>query len=81
MPRVRRQNIPPQLLSHLLDRVKQRHVSVEHLVLPANWLQTEPEVPQGKWFKCYSGTTVCGEGELIKTFLQPGQVAEGDELK
>jgi len=24
--------------------------------------------------------TVCGEGELIKTFLQPGQVAAGKEL-
>jgi hypothetical protein len=24
--------------------------------------------------------TVCGEGELIKTFLQPGQIATGKEL-
>jgi hypothetical protein len=26
------------------------------------------------------GLTVCGEGELIKTFLQPGQIATGKEL-
>jgi hypothetical protein len=28
----------------------------------------------------FPGMTVCGEGELIKTFLQPGQVATGKEL-
>jgi hypothetical protein len=27
-----------------------------------------------------SGMIVCGEGELIKTFLQPGQIATGEEL-
>jgi hypothetical protein len=37
-------------------------------------------VPDGKWFKQFSGLTVCGEGELIKTFLQPGQIATGKEL-
>jgi len=25
--------------------------------------------------------TVCGEGELIRTFLTPGQVAEGIEIE
>jgi hypothetical protein len=29
----------------------------------------------------FSGMTVCGEGELVKTFLQPGQIATGEELK
>jgi hypothetical protein len=45
------------------------------------WLRTDPEVPEGKWFKIFSGMTVCGEGELIKTFLQPGQLPAGAELK
>ena len=44
-------------------------------------MRADPEVPEGKWFKKISGMTVCGEGELIKTFLQPGQVATGEELK
>jgi hypothetical protein len=41
---------------------------------------TTPEVPEGRWFKKFSGMTVCGEGEFIKTFLQPGQIATGEEL-
>ena len=81
MPRIRRQNIPPQLWAHLLDRIKQRNISVQHLALLANWLKTEPEVPHGKWFKELSGIKVCGEGELVKTFLHSEQIATGEELK
>jgi len=36
-------------------------------------LDGEPLVPEGLWYKRFSGMTVCGEGELIKTFLLPGQ--------
>ena len=60
--------------------MRQRGVSDGQIVLLAQWLDTDPEVPEGKWFKQLSGMTVCGEGELIKTFLQPGQVATGREL-
>jgi hypothetical protein len=46
----------------------------------ASWLDTEPEVPAGPWYKKFPVMTVCGDGELIKTFLQPGQIATGKEL-
>jgi hypothetical protein len=81
MPRVRRHNLPPPLLAHLLDRIQRRNISADQLGLLAGWLDTEPEVPNGKWLKKFSGMTVCGEGELIKTFLHPGQIATGEELK
>ena len=80
MPRIRRHNLPPHLLDHLLARVSRRNISADQLGLMANWLRTEPEVPEGPWFKKFPGMPVCGEGELIKTFLQPGQVATGKEL-
>jgi len=64
-----------------LERVRTRHIAVDQLGLLADWLATEPEVPRGKWFKRFSGMTVCGEGELIRTFLQAGQAAIGEELK
>ena len=81
MPRICRHNLPPRLLDHLLDRVSRRNISADQLGLLADWLKAEPEVPAGKWFKAFSGMTVCGEGELIKTFLQPGQIATGEEIK
>jgi hypothetical protein len=81
MPRVRRHGLPPQLLDHLLDRVRSRQIGAEQLGLLADWLSTEPEVPIGRWFKRFPGMTACGEGELIKTFLLPNQTATGDEVK
>lgn len=80
MPKVRRQKLPEALLRHLLTRVRQREISDSQIILLARWLDTDPEVPEGKWFKKFSGLTVCGEGELIKTFLQFGQIATGKEV-
>jgi hypothetical protein len=46
----------------------------------ARWLDTEPEVPEGKWFKRFNGFIVCGEGEFIKTFLITGQAPDGEDI-
>jgi hypothetical protein len=80
MPKVLRRNLPRPLFAHLLERVQQRQISAAQLVLLLEWLDTEPEVPGGKWFKRFSGMIVCGEAELVKTFLVPGQVPVGDEV-
>ncbi|MGH9345835.1 MAG: hypothetical protein ACRD26_01080 [Vicinamibacterales bacterium] len=80
MPQVRRQNLPPALFQHLLDRIESRKVPPTQLAVLAAWLDTEPDVPDGEWYKRFSGMTVCGEGELIKTFLLPGQSAKGQRV-
>ncbi|HXA04375.1 MAG TPA: hypothetical protein VNY30_06030 [Bryobacteraceae bacterium] len=80
MPRVRRQNFPPALFQHLLDRVQSRKIPASQLALLAKWLDGEPEVPDGLWYKRFSGMTVCGEGEWIKTFLLPGQAPKGQRV-
>ena len=80
MPQIRRRNLPPPLLEHLLERVRTRNMSADQLGTLADWLDGSPEVPHGRWFKRFSGMIVCGEGELIKTFLQPGQLPDGTEI-
>jgi hypothetical protein len=80
MPCVRRCNLPPRLLEHLLDRIRSRQITADQLGLLAEWLDSQPIVPEGRWYKRFSGMTVCGEGELIKTFLQCGQLADGEEI-
>jgi len=68
------------LLQHLLDRIQQREISASQLGLLAVWLDQNPEVPAGKWFKRFSSMTVCGEGELVRTFLTGVQTPIGDEI-
>jgi hypothetical protein len=80
MPKVRRENIPPALLNHLLDRIRQRHISADQLGMLADWLDTQPEVPNGKWYRKFPAMTVCGDGELIRTFLSSGQAPEGRDI-
>jgi len=67
-------------LQHLLDRVQSRRIPASQLELLAKWLDREPEVPEGQWYKRFSGMTVCGEGEWIKTFLLPGQAPKGQPV-
>lgn len=80
MPRVRRRNPPPAVFQHLLDRIEQRQLDARPLQLLAAWLDGEPEVPEGPWFKRFSGMTVCGEGDLVRAFLLPGQSPRGTRL-
>jgi hypothetical protein len=67
-------------LTHLLDRIAEREISANQLGLFADWLVTEPEVPEGQWFKRFPEMIVCGEGSLVKMFLRTGQVAAGEEV-
>ena len=80
MPKVRRQNVPPALFQHLLERIQDRKISASQLEHLGKWLDEEPEVPEGLWYKRFSGMTVCGEGELIKTFLLPGHAPKGRKI-
>ena len=80
MPRIQRKDIPPLLLKHLLLRVRDRDIDADAIKSLAAWLDTNPEVPAGSWFKRLPAMTVCGDGALIKTFLTPAQAPFGDEL-
>jgi hypothetical protein len=81
MPKIRRRNVPEAILRHLYQRIRERSISKEQLMLFLAWLEAEPEVPSGEWFKKFSDFTVCGEGELVKTFLTPLQLPHGREIK
>ena len=81
MPRVRRKDLPPALFQHLLERIQQRDVDARQLELLARWLDAEPEVPEGPWYRRFPGMTVCGEGDLVKTFLTPTQTPKGTAVR
>jgi len=67
-------------MAHLIRRVREREVSTSQLGLLSRWLDTDPEVPKGRWFKRFPEMIVCGEGELIRAFLRPEQARSGHEV-
>ena len=80
IPKIRRRGVPGPLLEPLWLRIDEREISIAQLELFAVWLDTEPDVPKGKWFKRFPEMIVCGGGEFVTTFLRIGQVAEGEEV-
>jgi len=80
VPRIRRKNLPPALFHHLLERIQERQIDASQLELLAEWLDGDPEVPEGLWYKQFPGMTVRGEGDLIRTLLLPGHAAKGKLL-
>jgi len=80
MAKIQRRDIPRPLLEHLLLRVRERDIDEDAVQSLAAWLDTNPEVPAGSWYKRFPSMTVCGDGALIKTFLTPAQVPFGVEL-
>jgi hypothetical protein len=81
MPKVRRKDVPRAVIEHLARRVRERHVPVEDLQNLAKWLDTNPTVPSGRWFKRFAKIIVCGESELVKTILEDSHSAVGSEVE
>lgn len=52
-------------------------MSTEDLYKLKLWRESEPDAPEGPWYKDFGSFKICGEGELPKTFLQ-GQPAKGE---
>jgi hypothetical protein len=80
VPRIQWRNLPPALRDHLFDRLRDRKITTEDLYQLKLWVESEPEAPDGEWFKDFGSFKVCGEGQFPKTFLLRGQAARGEKL-
>jgi hypothetical protein len=68
-------------LDHLLERFREGRISVDDFTELKHWLESEPEVPAGMWFKWFRKFTLAGEGEFPKTFLGAGNASDGRRSK
>ena len=81
MPKIERwDNLPNAVRQHLIDRMRDRAISIADLNQLRLWIDTQPEVPGGDWYKDFGSFKLCGRGSLAKTFLLKGQVAKGQQL-
>ena len=81
MPKVERRHVPAAVIEHLVRRIRERQVSVDALQALAIWLDRNPTVPAGAWFKRFPDIVVCGEGALVKTILEQRHTAIGEEVE
>ena len=72
--------LPQAVRDHLVERMRDRKISLDDLNRLRLWIETKPNVPEGPWYKDFGSFKVCGEGALPKTFLLAGQAAKGRKL-
>ncbi|HEY1184146.1 MAG TPA: hypothetical protein VGE89_08175 [Bryobacteraceae bacterium] len=68
-------------MKHLVDRFREGRISVDDFDVLQDWLNSDPEVPPGKWYKRFPKFTLAGEGTVPKTFLTPEMVPHGTEVR
>lgn len=72
--------LPIPLRDHLVERMRDRNISIDDLNQLRLWIEARPEVPEGPWYKDFGSFKLCGEGRFPKTFLLRGQAAVGVKL-
>jgi hypothetical protein len=81
MPRIARwNNLPENVRDHLIDRMRDRAISVADINQLRLWIDSQPEVPEGDWYKDFGSFKICGSGSYPKTFLLRNQAAKGEAL-
>jgi len=52
MPKIERwDNLPANVREHLLDRMRERAISIADLNQLRLWIDSQPEVPEDDWYK------------------------------
>lgn len=80
MPKIAWTDLPIELRDHLFQRAGERQIHIEDLYRLKLWRETEPDAPEGQWYKDFGSFKLCGEGQYPKTFLLRGQTARGEEI-
>ena len=73
-------NLPVGVREHLVERMRDRVVSIADLNQLRLCIDSRPEVSEGDCFRDFGAFKICGKGPLPKTFLLRGQAARGKVL-
>jgi len=71
---------PTALQRHLIERMRERSISLADLNQLRLWIESQPDVPEGDWYRDFGSFKLCGQGRYPKTFLLPEQPARGTKL-
>jgi hypothetical protein len=66
---------PAQVRNHLIERMRDRKISLRDLNQLRIWIESKPNVPEGLWYKDFGSFKLWGQGKYPKTFLVAGQIA------
>ena len=68
MPKIQWTGLPLALRNHLFDRLSERKITADDLYELKLWRESEPEAPEGPWYKDFGSFKICGEGNIRRRF-------------
>ena len=75
MPRIETWgNLPLGVRHHLIDRMRDRAISIADLNELRHWIDSNPEVPEGEWYRDFGSFKIEGNPSRERPFrrIQPG---------
>src|SRR5437867_33777 len=76
MPKIKK-SPPPGIMNHLIKRYREDRISSADFLELKHWMESDPDVPNGKWYKRFKTGTLAGKGEMLLTFLSSGMAVDG----
>ncbi len=64
--------LPPAIRRHLIDRMRDRSISIPDLDQLRRWIESRPVVPEGEWYKDFGSFKICGQGPFPKSSARAG---------
>jgi hypothetical protein len=80
VPKIQWADLPVAVQRHLILRAAERQIATEDLIRLDQWKQSNPDAPDGPWYKDFGTFKLCGDGPYPKTFLLKGQTARGKPI-
>lgn len=62
MPKIQWSDLPTELRDHLFDRARERKITTEDLYELKQWRESEPEAPEGLWYKDFGSFKILRRG-------------------
>jgi hypothetical protein len=71
---------PGAVKAHLLQRLRDRQITSGDLDKLRVWVDSGPELPNGRWYKDFGSFKIVGEGPYPLSFLDSDQIAFGEKI-
>ena len=81
MPKIQWTDLPLALRDHLFERLAERKITVDDLYRLKVWRESDPDTPEGDWYKDFGSFIICGSGEFPKTVLAQGMAPFGSPIE
>ena len=73
-------DFPVGIKRHLAERLLDRKITSDDLNKLRVWVESDPDLPGGRWFRDFGSFKIVGEGPYPLSFLDSEQIPYGEEI-